>query len=420
MKVVLVSTYLSRGGAAIAAVRQAEALHREGVCEVSILYLRDPEGVAAHLPFPAVPFCRTFRQRALARLYFYLERIEIFVRNGFRRKGLFHISTAQFGFDLSRHPHLKDADIVHLHWVCQGFISLPKLHNLGKLKARVVWTLHDMWSITAVAPHLSDPDQHEYIWNTAGEKSMVKRAFKYKEEAYREIQPVFVGCSRWISLQAVRSSLGRRYRIFHVPNPIDTEVYAPALSGKETTGVARILLVAASPADPRKGFGELLHALTLLCEKVEGKFPIQVDCVGGVSREVADKYAHLPIEFYGYISDPKAMIDLYRKARVYVNPSLHENLPNTIMESLSCGTPVVAFRTGGIPEMIMDGKTGAVCEYADPNALSEGIYRILTLPADQYNTMCRQCREEALRNYAYPAIALHWADIYSSILGEKE
>lgn len=415
MRIVIVTTYLSGGGAAIAAVRHAEALHEQGYGEVSLLYLYDPEKVASRLPFHTVCYADGVVRRWKTLFFFYAERIQIFLANGGSSKRLFHISTGLWGIDLSTHPLVQSADIVHLHWVCQGFVSLPALQNLHPKV--VVWTLHDMWPITAVSPHLKVPDRYESPWQ-GKERPLVERVWKTKQEVYTKLRPTFVGCSRWISLQAACSPLTRSCRIFTVPNPIDLTLYHPKGEWKPRS-IRRLLFAAITPCDPRKGYHLMLECLKKLQERGILHSSLEVICVGHLSAHARKELSPYVSHFLGYVSSASDMVDIYQDCDIYVNPSLFENLPNTIMESLACGTPVVAFRTGGIPEMIVHEGTGMICEYGSSESLVEGILKILDLPPDEYRNMRTSCYTRAGEHYSYPSVASHWKDIYTRLLQDS-
>jgi glycosyltransferase involved in cell wall biosynthesis len=99
--------------------------------------------------------------------------------------------------------------------------------------------------------------------------------------------------------------------------------------------------------------------------------------VGGLTD--TDKVHSLPLKVnaMGHVSDPHQMIEIYRAADLFITPSLEENLPNTIMEAMACGTPCIGFNTGGIPEMIAHKQNGYVAQKMDSNDLAAGINWLL-------------------------------------------
>ena len=153
MKVVLVSTYERKGGAAIACYRLKEALLKEGVDVMLLTAYKTSDDPTVITPFD------TRWKRLKNRFHFYKERFSIFIKNGFSRKNLFAVSIADSGTDISALPVIREADIIHLHWVNQGFLSLQNIHQLIKLGKPMVFTMHDMWYCTSICHHARSCDR---------------------------------------------------------------------------------------------------------------------------------------------------------------------------------------------------------------------------------------------------------------------
>ena len=128
MKIVILNTSERTGGAAVAAGRLGKALKQAGI-QVNKL-VRDDTW--------------------LNRFRFYWERLIIFLCNHLNRKNLFAVSIAKTGTDLSGNLSVKEADIIHLHWINQGFLSVSDLGKLVDSGKPIVWTLHDLWPATAI------------------------------------------------------------------------------------------------------------------------------------------------------------------------------------------------------------------------------------------------------------------------------
>jgi glycosyltransferase involved in cell wall biosynthesis len=138
--------------------------------------------------------------------------------------------------------------------------------------------------------------------------------------------------------------------------------------------------------------------------------------LGGHSEEIVGKLP-LPVFPQGYVNDEKKIVDIYNSVDTYVLPSLEDNLPNTIMEAMSCGIPCVGFRVGGIPEMIDHQKNGYVANYKDIDDLAEGIYAILSEP-DQ-SAIRQDCRHKVELNYSQHAVAMKYIEIYDQVRAFK-
>ena len=119
----------------------------------------------------------------------------------------------------------------------------------------------------------------------------------------------------------------------------------------------------------------------------------------------------------GYVNDTRQIVQVYRSVDVFVLPSLSENLPNTIMEAMSCGVPCVGFRVGGIPEMIDHQKNGYVANYRDAADLAKGLYWVL------HEADTAQMSKEAVRkvtvSYSQTAVASRYIEVYNQALAFK-
>ncbi|WP_227625602.1 glycosyltransferase [Geofilum rubicundum] len=221
---------------------------------------------------------------------------------------------------------------------------------------------------------------------------------------------------------ARESSLLQQHAVISIPNPIDTELYAPVPRKEARKRLhlppdKKILLFgAANVADPRKGMALLLHALKTLSTRKQAD-QIELVIFGKTPPRLAEKLP-FPARLMHYVSDVETLVDLYNAADVFVLPSLEDNLPNTVMEALSCGTPVAAFRIGGVPEMVAHGICGYLAAPGDADGLAEGIEYLLFKCAEQ---TCREnARDKVLNHFAPELVARQYLNLYQQLLGEKE
>ena len=119
----------------------------------------------------------------------------------------------------------------------------------------------------------------------------------------------------------------------------------------------------------------------------------------------------------GYVSDDSKIVSIYNSADVYVLPSLEDNLPNTIMEATACGVPSVAFRVGGIPEMIDHKRTGYLANFKDSADLAEGIRWTLN-DADK-NALSAACIKKVAHNYSQQSVAMRYIEVYNELIALK-
>mgnify|MGYP000401300439 FL=1 len=401
MKIVILNTSERTGGAAVAAGRLGKALGQAGI-QVEKL-VRDDSW--------------------LNRFRFYWERLIIFLCNHLNRKNLFAVSIANTGMDLSGHPLVKDADIIHLHWINQGFLSLKDIEELVKLNKPIVWTMHDMWPCTGICHHARDCEKFQMICEScfflkSKGKDLSTSVFDKKLSLYKEANITFVGCSRWLSGKAKKSYLLRDKTVLSIPNPIDTEVYHPMDQDmtRELLGLPsgkRLLLFGAlNVTDKRKGIDYLIEAL----RKIE-KQDVELVVFGQAKDDIRGLFP-VSIHSMGYLSDESKIVALYNAVDMFITSSLEENLPNTIMESMACGTPCVGFEIGGIPEMIDHKINGYVASYKDASDLANGIRWVLEHEDQQ--ALSDACVKKVQENYTEEVVAKQYMALYKRLLHQKK
>ncbi len=401
MKIVILNTSERTGGAAVAAGRLGKALGQAGIQVDKLI-----------------------RENSwLNRFRFYWERLIIFLCNHLNRKNLFAVSIANTGMDLSGHPLVKDADIIHLHWINQGFLSLKDIEELVKLNKPIVWTMHDMWPCTGICHHARDCEKFQMICEScfflkSKGKDLSTSVFDKKLSLYKEANITFVGCSRWLSGRAKKSYLLRDKTVLSIPNPINTEVYHPMDQDmtRELLGLPsgkRLLLFGAlNVTDKRKGIDYLIEAL----RKIE-KQDMELVVFGQVKDDIRGLFP-VPIHSMGYLSDESKIVALYNAVDMFITSSLEENLPNTIMESMACGTPCVGFEIGGIPEMIDHKINGYVANYKDASDLANGIRWVLEHEDQQ--ALSDACVKKVQENYTEEVVAKQYMALYKRLLHQKK
>ena len=365
------------------------------------------------------------RQKDKVKLTFnFLYDILSFLPHEKNKRGRFAFSLSKKGFNLSNHPSIKNADIIHLHWFNQGFLSLKGLQAILGLGKPVVWTLHDMWSFTGgchysagctnfkescgQCPMLLEPRDNDL--------SALQHLRKMK--MYENAPLTFVTCSNWLGQLAKSSSLARNIPVQTIHNPINTQRFTPTsrIDARRELGLPLdkkiILFGAANVLDPRKGMKLLIHALNDLSQK---SYSDQIELViFGKTPSDMEEHLPFPATLMHYVSKPETLVHLYNAADLFVLPSLEDNLPNTVMESLACGTPVAAFRIGGVPEMVAHGTCGYLASLGDANGLSQGIDYILT--NNEKTDFRKACRQRVSENFEPTIVAQQYLKLYESLL----
>lgn len=415
MRVLIVNTSERTGGAAVAALRLMEALNNNGV--KAKMLVRDKESNL--LTVAALP--HLWRQQ----WHFLWERFCIWLRLHLRRKHLFDIDIANTGTDITKLREFQEADVIHLHWINQGMLSLKDIRKILKSGKRVVWTMHDIWPATAIC-HLTFECRHfemqcrqcRLLPNGGSTNDLAAKVWKRKQQMLEGQRITFVACSQWLSGEAQKSALLKGQKITTIPNPIDTRLYRPLNQQKARqelglpTSKRLILFVSQRATNPYKGMQYLTEACHLLAKQHPAmKQDTGVVILGGHAEEVT---AQLPFESYplGYVNDKQRIVTVYNAVDVFVLPSLSENLPNTIMEAMACGVPSVGFRIGGIPEEIDHLENGYVAAYRDATDLAKGIYWALN-EADTEEVR-KACLTKVNRCYSQQSVAQRYIDVYET------
>ena len=413
MRVLIVNTSERTGGAAIAANRLLHALNHNGV-EARML-VRDRKTDAAEVQ--SIP--RPWRLKA----NFLWERGVIWLANGLSKKNLFQVDIANAGTDITRMEAFRWADVIHLHWVNQGYLSLKNLERIMASGKPVVITMHDQWYFTGICHYSGNCDKYQsqcihcpMLKRGGIGTDLAKRVFDRKRELYAGGNVTFVGCSRWIADLARQSRLTRGHTVTNVPNAIDTDVFKPMNQAEcrqhyQLPQDKKLLLFGAQRiTDPRKGFDYLAEA----CEHISKHHPtlpgtLGVVVLGGDTQSVKSALP-LPVYTIDYLSNETAIAQLYNAVDLFVTPSLQDNLPNTIVEAMACGTPCVGFNVGGIPEMITHQQDGYVADYCDSLDFAQGIAWCLN--DARQPSLQQAARDNALATYSETVVAQRYLDIY--------
>lgn len=407
------STFHLEGGAGVAATRLHRALLKAGT-ESHMLVpntQHDEKNVTA-LATTAWQSRKAWGRFLAERLYFLPQEKDKTVR--------FAFSPALVGADISTHPLIEKARIIHLHWINFGFLSLSSLQKLFSLGKPIVWTLHDMWTVTGgchynrgcdhylshctYCPFLAKPDQYDISFSQ----------FEFKKGLYDLNPPTLVSPSSWLEGNVRDAALTGHLKSQSIPNCVDTSVFRPL---NKTEVRARldlpadknlILFAGANTQDPRKGFVFFKESM----ERLSNSNNPEVLILGKANSGAFENFP-VPVHYLGKITNVEDIVNAYNAADVIVVPSLEDNLPNTIMEAMACGTPAVGFATGGIPEMIDHQINGYVAKTKSAGSLADGIEWVLF---NNKENLSENARKKVLLTYSEDVVAEQYNKLYHSLL----
>ncbi len=290
---------------------------------------------------------------------------------------------ARFPDGLRRRIDAFNPDLLHVHWVGHAYLRPETLRGI---KCPIVWTLHDMGPLTGGCYYDGGCGRYAGecgkcpVLGSNREGDLSRRVWRRKRDAWRDLNLTLVAPSRWLAACAQQSSLHRGRRVEVIPYGVSPQTYRPwpkALAREmlRLPAAGKIVLFGAVGLnDPRKGFSYLQVALRQLTPDVG---PVHLAVFGGHFDHSKLAAANVHIHTLGALKDELSTALAYAAADVFVAPSLEDNLPNTVLESLMSGTPVVGFRVGGIPDAVEHGKNGLLVDARDADELSCAIGRIL-------------------------------------------
>ena len=284
--------------------------------------------------------------------------------------------------DISAHPWVREADVIHLHWVAE-WLSATAIAQLAALRKPLVWTFHDLWPVTCGNHFAGNNTPVDEQWQTGESLPEPLNAIGRREFERKLLmlagQPVQVIVpSKWTGEMAKRSRIGGHWPVHQVTNSIETDIFSPSnmQAARERWQLPQdkvlLLFGCASIMERRKGFHKLVEALQLASPPADRAELV----LFGADRPDITKIA-LQVHHVGSVGDDKAMAALFASADAYLCPTLEDTVPNTVIESLCCGTPVIGFATGGVPDFVTDGRNGLLAPCGDVPALATCINRFL-------------------------------------------
>lgn len=420
MKILHLSTYDGGGGAARAAQRLHAGLLARGH-DSQMLVLKCTSGgehvssVRFHHDLPTNFRRKRLRKRIKADFQPYKSKLP----PGYE---LFSDDRSETAFDFARSFNpLLPVDIINLHWVA-GLIDYTPFFNHLPPNIPLVWRMADMGALTGGCHYDGGCGKFTArcgacpVLGSKVDDDLSRQVWQRRHAALAHVpsdRMHIVGTSRWITAQAERSSLLGRFARTVIPNGLDVELFAPRnkSAARDVLGIPQearvVLFVAESPKIKRKGFDYLVRALTTLRDLPD----LFLLSVGGSQSPVAG----LPNLHLGRVSNDRVLSMIYSAADAFVIPSLQESFGQTVTESMACGTPVVGFDTGGIPDMVRPGITGYLAPVGDSDALATQIRQVLEHP-DQSAVMSANCRRIAVEEYTFERQADRYAELYQSIL----
>ena len=414
MKVLIVNTSERTGGAAVAAGRLTKALINSGIKAHMLVGRKVTREL--YVSQTGGRLCRLWN--------FVYERWVIYVNNLFSRKNLFKVSVANTGIDITRTDEFKDADIIHLHWVNQGFLSLRDIRRIVSSGKPVVWTMHDMWEATAICHHSYGCRRFESacgdcpLLRRPGRKDLSSRVFRKKQQMLQTAPNLtFVAVSQWLADIAKASALTGSFPVEVIPNVISLSRFTivDRLDARSALGISEPYVLAFGAArldDPIKGFDYLVDALAFLTSQHHCRAEQVRLLLFGTIRD-ASLLSRIPVAYthLGYISDESQLSLVYSASNVTISASLYETFGQTLIEAMACGSIPVSFDGSGQADIIQHMQTGFLARRLDAQSLAEGVAWGLSSHIEP-----QQLRRSVTRRYGESVIAQRYQSLYEHIM----
>ncbi len=410
MKVLHVNTYDSQGGAARAAYRLHRALLAESINSKMLVQKKSSDDHTVLAPTSKV-------EKGINLLRPTLDSLPLRKYKN-RTHSLFSPAWLPFS-QIPKKIAQINPDIVHLHWIAGAMMSVK---DIAKIDKPIVWSLHDMWAFTG-GEHIDEYQQHyldrcgnSKVLNSNKDNDLSRKGWERKRQVYAQIENMtIVGLSGWMHQAAKSSSLLKNKNHIQLPNPIDTATFAPfdKVEARRLFNLPmdkNLILFGAMNAtsDPNKGFEHIFAAL-----KAPSLENTELVIFGSNQPSIPLSFTQR-VHYLGQLHDDVSLRVLYSAADVMVVPSLQENLSNAIMESLACGTPVVAFDIGGNSDMIEHQLNGYLAKPFEPQDLAHGIEWILNAP--NYKQLCDNAHDKVLTHFDSRLVAKQYIELYKDIL----
>lgn len=290
-----------------------------------------------------------------------------------------------------------DCDIVHLHWINSNFISIK---DISKIRKKIVWTVHDAWPLNSVE-HIHVPI------NNVISRYVHSLKLKY----WKKLNILFISPSNWMNGIAKESKIGKISQFTCIPNPIDVDKWKPLhnynFEWYDPDNIYLLYISDGGSKNNYKGYDLLMQCINssnILSNKV--KLLIVGD----------NNFINENVITLGNINDDKLLMSIYTLSSITLVTSRFDNFPNILLESMSCGTPIVAFNVGGISDVLIDKYNGQIVQKFNIGEYTSAINSILTNRSNiDYKN---NCIETAI-NFSYTAISKKYISVYNKLINEN-
>lgn len=354
------------------------------------------------------------------------DRIEDFLGSITWRLGLNDIHCVS-SFKITSFKPFLEADVVNTHGLHTNYFNYLALPRMAKRKPLIA-TLHDMWHFTGHCGY----NQNCQRWKTGCgrcpdltlfppvSRDATAIEWRLKNWVYRRTSMTVVSPSRWLA-DLARQSMLARFEIHHIPNAVDIEVFRPRNRSESRAMIGlpqhkHVVMFASAALDNYiKGADLLIRALQRLPRAIKDN---TVLLLLGDRAESIRNAVDIPATSLGYIADDQHKAIAYSAADMFVLPSRSENHSLVLLEAMACGTPGVAFKVGGTPEIVRHNNTGYIAALGDTEDLCRGITRLLE-DHSYREQLSRNCRQMIVSEFSLTQHAQRYIALYERVLSGR-
>ncbi|MFX1238962.1 MAG: glycosyltransferase family 4 protein [Promethearchaeota archaeon] len=389
MSILHINTSDIQGGAAIASYRLHQGLLSQGIDSKMLVNIQktDSDRIAT-----------IKRQR-----YF-----EKFISSFSYFSGLNYVNIIS-SYNIIKHPFYNEADILNFHNLHGGYFNYLAIPKLTKNKP-ALYTLHDMWSFSGHCAYSYDCNKWQTCCGKCPYLDTYPRAYrdntriewKLKKWVYNRSNLTIITPSQWLA-EDVKKSMLKLFSIHQIPYGIDTETYQPLdpILCRRVLNISPyqkvLLFVAQNLNDVRKGGGDLLKT-TLTHLPTTLKSDLLLLTIGNGGEKIAETVGINTLNL-GYISGDRLKAIAYSASDLFILPTRADNFPLALLESMACGTPMVSFNIGGVPELVRHGVTGYLARSEDTQDLAQAILKLFE-DNELRKRMSHNCRKLAIEEYS--------------------
>jgi len=414
MKIGIVNTSDNMGGAARAAYRLHQGILNSG--NESTLFVQQKRTDDANVYGPKSKYDKILTS--------FIPRLDSLPLINYPNRNKKIFSTGWLtSFDLTKIS--SDIDVFNFHWVGNGFQSIDSITNIKK---PLILTLHDSWAFTGGCHIPFECDRFINkcgacsILDSSNETDISYKIWKKKFKSWKNKDIVLVGDGTWVASNAEKSSIFKDHRIEVVHPGLDLNTYKPYNKSlcREILGLSdndKVVLFGAYNAtvDTNKGFELLKHALEKLAATFSDIINLKFVVFGASAANESNVIKGIDTKFVGHLNDDISLSILYSCADVMVVPSKYESFGQTASESFACGTPVVAFRTSGLKDIVDHKINGYLADPYDTVDLAEGISWVLS-DTSRLKSLSIEARYKAVREFSLEKYTDDYLKIYESVL----